>query len=121
MSTRLQQTQLIQSEVFIQQLAGSLLAAAAQIINESSNQPNHANRVLYSRSIIASPLEAAQYMAPAILLNATIAAEAGNPVGESGTPIPDSDLDFVVASIFDVYATQYAGQINSGSLPVFGQ
>lgn len=120
MSTRLQQTQLILSSTFVEQLAGSLLAAAAQIINEAPNAADHTNRLLYARSILAAPIPAAQFMAPGILLNSTVAAEAGNPNGDSGTPISDSDLDFVVASIFNVYADQYASQPNMGATLQFG-
>lgn len=114
MSTRLQQTQLILSSTFIEQLAGSLLAAAAQIINEASSTPNHANRLAYARAIFSAPLPNAQFMAPGVLTNATVAGEAGNANGPSGTPISDNDLDFVVASLFDLYANQYADQTNIG-------
>jgi hypothetical protein len=120
MSTRLQQIQLILSSTFIEQLAGSLLASAAQIVHEAANAPDHTNRLAYARSIIGNPIAAAQFMAPGVLLNSTIAGEAGNPNGDSGTPIPDSDLDFVVASIFDIYADQYASQMNLGSSLGFG-
>jgi hypothetical protein len=120
MSTRLPQTQLILRSTFVEQLAGALLAAAAQIINEASSATDHGNRLAYARAIIANPIPAAQFMAPGVLLNSTIAAEAGNPNGDSGTPIPDSDLDFVVASIFNTYADQFASQMNIGATLQFG-
>lgn len=116
MSTRLQQAQLIASTTFVQQLTGSLLAAAAQIVNESSSTTDHVNRLAYARAIIANPSVQAQFFAPGILTNSTIAGEAGNSNGASGTPVPDADLDFVVASIFNIYADQYAAQSNFGSV-----
>jgi hypothetical protein len=109
-STRAQQAQLIKNQTFLDQLAGALLAAASQVINESANAQNHANRLAYANAILVNPALQASFMAPGVLTNATISAEAGTP-----QTIPDSDMDFVVASLVDIYANQYAAQVISGA------
>ena len=113
-STRLQQAQLLSNQLFLGQLAGSLLNAAAQVLNEAASTANHVNRIAYARSIIASPMAAANFMAPGMLTNSTIAANAGSSNGASGTPETDNDVDFVVASLFDTYANQLSAQSISG-------
>jgi hypothetical protein len=115
MSTRAQQTQLIRDSGFLDQLAGSLLYTANQVVNEASTTANHINRIAYANSIFLSPQSAASFMAPGILTNATISAEAGTP-----SSISDSDMDYVVASLFDKYANQYAASHNIGAGTLFG-
>lgn len=109
-STRAQQAQLIKNQTFLDQLAGSLLAAAVQVTNEGANFANHANRLLYANAILVNPAAQAAFMAPGVLTNPTISAEAGTPQA-----VPDGDVDFVVASLFDTYANQYAAQVISGA------
>jgi hypothetical protein len=110
MATRAQQAQLIRDPVFQDQVQGALLAAAAQIFNEDPTAPNHASRRAWANAIYASPEAQARAFMPGMLTNATIAASAGNAPGDSGTPVSDSDVDYVVSSLFNVYATQYAAQ-----------
>lgn len=105
----------------INQIAGALMTAAAQIFNEGTSAPDHANRLLYARYVFQSPLQAAAFMAPGIFSNSTIASEAGGAVGASGTPFPDNDVQFVVNSIITTYADQYAAQINVGASLGLGQ
>lgn len=121
MSTRAQQAQVIKTAATLDQLAGALLAAAVQVVNESAGQPNHANRVLFANLILLNPQSAAVTMAPALMTNATLAGQAGNVPGASGTPFSDSDVDFVVASLYDVYATQAAAQGIAGAVPRVAQ
>jgi hypothetical protein len=104
------QAQLIRNPAFQDQVQGALLAAAAQILNEDPTTPNHANRRAWANAIYASPEVQVRAFLPGMLTNATIAASAGNAPGDSGTPISDSDVDYVVASLFTVYADQYAAQ-----------
>ncbi len=114
-STRAQQAQLLGNPTFIQQVEGSLLAAAAQILNEAASTANHANRLLWANAIYTSPQTQTQFFLPGMLTNATIAGEAGNAAGASGTPCADSDVDYVVASLFNIYANQFAAQQNIGA------
>jgi hypothetical protein len=102
-SLRAQQAQLIRNEAFLDQVAGALLHAATDVLNEAADFPNHAHRIAYANAIFTNPVQRAQFFAPGILTNATIAAEAGTP-----DSILDGDIDFVVVSLFDKYADQFA-------------
>jgi len=109
-STRAQQAQLIKNQTFLDQLAGALLAASVQVTNEGAGAQNHANRLLFANAVLVNPAQQAAFIAPGILTNPTISAEAGTPQS-----IPDGDVDFVVAGLFDIYANQYAAQQISGA------
>ena len=114
-STRAQQAQLLTNPTFVQQVMGSLLAAAAQILNEAASTANHANRLLWANAIYINPQAQTQFFLPGMLSNATISGEAGSAPGASGTPCLDSDVDFVVASLWNIYANQFAAQQNLGA------
>lgn len=110
MSTRAQQAQVIRNPAVLDQLAGALLAAAFNVINESAQAPNHAHRVLLANLILSNPQQQALIVAPALMTNPTLAAQAGAASGSSGTPFADSDIDYVVSSLYDTYADQAAAQ-----------
>lgn len=94
---------------------GSLLAAAAQVINEAATTADHANRLAWARAIYANPQAQMQFFLPGMLTNPTIVTDAGAAtVTASGTFVLDADCDFVVASLFNAYADQYAGQTTMG-------
>lgn len=115
MSTRAQQAQLLSNETFVQQVMGSLLAAAANIINEATSTPNHVNRLLWANAIYVNPALQTTFFLPGMLTNPTVAGEAGNTPGPSGTSVSDSDCDFVVASLWNTYSNQYAAQQSIGA------
>lgn len=121
MSTRAQQAQILRNADVIDQLAGALLAAAFNVTNEASTAPNHENRTLFANLIFLNPVQAASVMAPGLMTNATLQASAGNAPGASGTPFSDSDVDYVVASLFDTYANQAAAQHLTGAIPLVAQ
>lgn len=109
-STRAQQAQLLKNSVFVDQVTGALIAAATNVLNEDPATANHQNRVAWANAIYLSPAQHVNTLLPGLLSNATLAGEAGGAVGTSGTPVPDADMDFVIASLFNAYATQYAAQ-----------
>ncbi len=109
MATRIQQIEILSNSAFQNQVAGSLLAAALNVLNEAAGTPNHANRVLWAKQILQQPQGQAGFMLTSLLGNPTIQSEAGNAAGLSGTPFSDSDIDYVVASLFDQFATAAAG------------
>jgi hypothetical protein len=121
MSTRAQQAQLLDDVTFKLQVKGALLAAAANILQEAPTTPNHDNRIKWANAIYVNPQQQMQFFLPGMLTNPTIAASAGGAGGPSGTPVSDNDVDFVVASLFDKYATQYAAQQNFGASLQLGQ
>lgn len=109
MSTRIQQINLLQSPDFQRQLAGSLLAAALNVLNEDPATERHAERVTWAKAIMQSPNVQGALMLNYVLGNPTLAAAAGGPNTDSGTPISDSDLDYVVSSLYTQFAVQYSG------------
>jgi hypothetical protein len=116
MSTRAQQAKILRDPTVLDQLAGVLLNAAFNVVNEATGTPNHANRIIFANLIFTNCQQAALVVAPGLMTNATIAGQAGNAAGASGTPFSDSDVEFVVASLFDVYANQAAAQQVSGAI-----
>jgi hypothetical protein len=114
-STRAQQAQALKNATVLDQLAGSLLAAASQVLNEDPATADHENRLKFANAIILAPAQAAAAMVPALMTNATLQGQAGDPAGPSGTPFSDSDVDFVVAGVFNTYADQYIEQIVYGA------
>lgn len=112
MATRIQQIDFLQSADFQKQLAGSLLAAAVNVINEDVTTDHHKERAQWARAIVQSPQVQVSLMLNFVLSNPTVAAAAGGPNTSSGTPVSDSDLDYVVASLFTKFALQYAGVVS---------
>jgi hypothetical protein len=119
-ATLAQQAQLLTNPTFIQQVQGALIAAAAAIIQEATTTADHANRIAWANAVIGNPTGQTAYFLPGMLTNSTIVGEAGNAAGASGTPCPDSDVEYVVASLWNIYADNYAAQLNSGAMLTFG-
>jgi hypothetical protein len=122
MSTRIQQTQLLTSALFLQQLQGSLYAAAIPVFTEGAGVTNHANRLAFARGIVASGAQQAAFFAPAVLSQAGVLSDlTANVVGASGTVIQDANCDAAVGALFNVYATWYAAGISTfTTLPLLG-
>jgi hypothetical protein len=110
MSTRAQQAQLLKNTTFFAQVQGSLIYTANNVINEGTSADNHENRLKWARAIFSSPDAQTEFFLPGMLTNSTIAAEAADP-----TTISDGDVDYVVSSLFNTYANQYALQFNLGA------
>jgi ABC-type Co2+ transport system permease subunit len=117
-STRIQQAQLVLSVPFQQQIMGSLLALCSFIVTqEAVGVANHVNRLAYANAILINPLAQAVFIAPGMLSQAAILADAGNTAaGASGTVVPDADCDAGVLALFNFYANQYVAQVNSGAV-----
>lgn len=115
-STRIQQTQLIFSLAFQQQIAGSLLALSSFVITaELTTVTNHANRLIFANGILTNPMGIAAYVAPGMFSQAAILADAGLAIGASGTVVPDADCDAAVTAVYNFYANQFAAQGGIGS------
>ena len=116
-STRIQQAQLVLSVPFQEQIMGSLLALCSYIItSEAGTVANHTNRLAYANAIVVNPLAQAAFMAPAMMSQAAIVADAGNTaVGASGSVVPDADCDAAVQAVFNFFANQFVAQSNIGA------
>lgn len=86
-----------QLDDFTYQISGACLKAAQDIQAEDPGTANHANRIAWASSVEANPKAMGRLMAGRVLDNATIAASP-----ETAT---DSDMQFVVNSLIDEFAT----------------
>lgn len=82
---------------FLYQVAGACLVAARDILNESPATANHANRIIWATAAKKNPKGTARTLLVYVLDNATVAASLPNAV--------DSDVQFVVNSLIDTFAT----------------
>ena len=82
---------------FRKQVAGACFVAAMDVLAEDPGTENHANRLIWAASAKDNPKGAATAMLSDIITNATIRAALPTPV--------DSDVQFVVNSFVDTYAT----------------
>ncbi len=96
-------------------MTGSLLAAATSVINEAAPTANHSNRLAYANAILVNPWPQAQFLLPGMLTNPTLQGMAGGTNTASGTCWNDSDVDYVIASLFNEYANQYVAQNTVGA------
>jgi hypothetical protein len=70
--------------------------AACDIINEATTTPNHTNRIIWAKQVLADPAAKAAEMKYAVLQNATVRA--------AGNNAADSDVQYVVNSVIDSFA-----------------
>ncbi|MHC4395613.1 MAG: hypothetical protein ACYS1A_08150 [Planctomycetota bacterium] len=82
---------------FWMQVAGAQMTAAKDIENEDPGTTNHANRLIWAGQVDVNVKEKTREMLVDVLKNATIAADVANAL--------DSDVQFVVNSLIDTYAT----------------
>lgn len=87
----------VRGHVLWQQAYAAVLKAASDIRTESGSTDNHANRLIWGLATEQDPESAVNEMKVRIMENATIAAD---PEGAS-----DNDVQFVVNSLVDYYAT----------------
>jgi hypothetical protein len=78
------------------QVAVACAKAAADIYNEAPDTANHANRLTWSRAVMANPPAMAARMVWSVLENPTIQAAPGEAV--------DGDVQYVVNSLIDTFA-----------------
>jgi hypothetical protein len=84
---------------FIDRVAVAAVEAAINVTAESTKTANHANRASLARKVLMSPRRWGELMAVAVAVNGTI-----NQKYATGEEIPDGDISFVVASLWDAYA-----------------
>lgn len=98
-TARIEQARFIRNEDFRDQLTGCLIYAANQVVAEADTTPDHGPRYQWAQAILQNPQNQVQKFAPFVLANPTIATAAA-----AGTPPTDSDIDYVVASLFTDFA-----------------
>lgn len=79
------------------QVAGACIVAANDIENEAPGTSNHANRLIWAEQAKITPKGKAIQMLPEVLNNTTVRAALPAAL--------DTDVQFVVNSLIDTYAT----------------
>ena len=85
----------------------ALVKAAIAVMAEDDTTPNHANRIVFAGKVLTGNYNVQQY-AIAVATNVTTAGKL-----DTGKDY-DSDLDFVIGSMFDAFATAYANEVQGG-------
>lgn len=80
-----------------ERVGGACLKAAYDIVNEDPVTANHANRMIWAQEVLQNFMTKANQMYLTVLANATIQA--------SGTNSTDNDIQFVVNSLINQFAT----------------
>lgn len=75
-----------------------MVKAAIAVMNEDPGTASHAERVNYSRNILRGSVSVRD-LTVGVTTNATIGAAI-----DAATPVSDSDLEFVINSLFNAYA-----------------
>ncbi len=97
MATRLELYNLRFTATTLKSRVASAIAKAAQdVLNESDQTENHANRIVWARAGLNDARAMAERMMWGVLGNATIASE-----GDAST---DNDVQFVVNSLINTFA-----------------
>ncbi len=73
--------------------------AAVDVAAEADTVANHAKRVQLANQVLMSPARWGEIMAESVAVNGTILAQA-----MADQVVPDGDIEFVVASLWDAYA-----------------
>lgn len=90
---------LSQNSGFIDRVEAAAVEAAINVTSESRKTPNHLNRASLARKVLMSPRRWGELMAMAVAVNGTV-----NTKYATGEDIPDGDIQFTVASLWDAYA-----------------
>lgn len=83
---------------FIDRVRMAAISAAIDVASESRKTAN-VNRTNLARQVLMSPQRWGELMAQAVAVNGTINAKFA-----SGEAVPDGDIQFVVASLWNAYA-----------------
>lgn len=81
---------------------------AQNVASEDPATPDHAERVAYAQMVIRGEEKPKLLAAHAISSNATIAATIEADPAQKGANVPDSDIEFALASIWTARALAFA-------------
>lgn len=99
------------NETFAARTAMCLTIAAINVANEADTTPNHANRLAFAQRVLKNEINSKLVAAAAIAYNGTLQAEINAAPSQFGASVPDSDLQFVVNSLIDLFANAYAAAV----------
>lgn len=95
-------------DAFGARIAFCLMVAALNVANEDPATTNHSNRLAFSKRVLTGGVNAKLIAAAAIGYNATLQTTINGDPSQKGANIPDSDLQFVVNSLFDLESNAWA-------------
>lgn len=104
----LDRIQTARSDEFAARVAMILAKVAVDVLNEAVNVPNHANRVKLANLHLRAQVNTKAVAAFVIASNATIQTAIDDEPGVNGANVPDSDIEFVMAGLYDKLANAYA-------------
>lgn len=96
------------SDAFAARVAMCLMIAGLNVANEDPATANHANRLAFAQRVLKNEINSKVVAAAAVAYNSTLQATINSAPTQLGANIPDSDLQFVVNGLFDLYANAYA-------------
>jgi hypothetical protein len=96
----------VSKPTFYERVSYLSLGVAQQVATEPDTDPNHANRVAYSDRIFRGEEDALLLAMHVVSSNPTIANTVAT---EGGDAVPDADIQFALASIWDARANAFAG------------
>lgn len=91
---------------FYQRVSYLSLGVAQQVASEPPATANHANRVAYADRIFCGQEDALLLAMHVVSSNATIASTIESSGGDA---VPDNDIQFALASIWDARANAFVG------------
>lgn len=82
---------------------------AQNVSSEDAGTANHTNRVAYAGRIVRGTDNPKNIAAHVISSNPTISAAIESDPSKYGSNVPDGDIEFALASIWDARSNAYAG------------
>lgn len=95
-------------DLFAARVAMITMTLAIGAVNENVLTPNHANRVTFARLHFKALVNTKSLAAAVIASNATIQNTIDANPALKGSNVPDSDLLFVLTSLYDAFANAYS-------------
>lgn len=96
----------VSKPTFYQRVSFLSLGVAQDVASEAPAAPNHANRVAYANRIFTGAEDALLLSMHVVSSNATISAKVE---ADGGDAVPDGDIEFALASIWDARSNAFAG------------
>ena len=95
-------------DAFAARVAMILMKLAIDVANEAPETANHENRVALAHRHLRAEVNSKAVAAAVIASNATIQSTIDGAPGERGANVPDGDLEYVLAGLYDHLANAYA-------------
>lgn len=95
-------------DAFAGRVAMILAKLCYDISNEDAGASNHANRIAFAWKHLKAETNSKAIAAFVIASNATIQAEIDGAANQRGGSVPDGDIEYALAGLFNFIANAYA-------------